>query len=59
MPATWKFCEEKVVLPMLHFKVRRKKKAEEMGITVWKISITDTKEVATAFVIAVADDVKE
>ena len=36
-----------------------KKKAEEMGITDWKISITNTKEVATAFVIAVADDVKE
>ena len=30
-----------------------------MGITDWKISITNTKEVATAFVIAVADDVKE
>ena len=36
-----------------------RKKAEEMGITDWKISITNTKEVATAFVIAVADDVKE
>ena len=36
-----------------------RKKAEEMGITDWKISITNTKEVATAYVIAVADDVKE
>lgn len=36
-----------------------KKKAEEMGITDWKISITNTKEIATAFVIAAADDVKE
>ena len=36
-----------------------RKKAEEMVITDWKISITNTKEVATAFVIAVADDVKE
>ena len=36
-----------------------RKKAEEMGITDWKISITNTKEVATAFVIASANDVKE
>ena len=36
-----------------------RKKAEEMGITDWKISITNTKEVATAFVIAAANDVKE
>lgn len=30
-----------------------KKLAEEMGITDWKISITNTKDVATAFVVAV------
>lgn len=31
-----------------------KKLAEEMGITNWKISITNTKDVATAFVVALS-----
>ena len=57
-------CEEEILrresgAPYVTLYGAARKKAEEMGITDWKISITNTKEVATASVTAVADDVKE
>lgn len=36
-----------------------KEYAEKMGIIEWKISITNTKELATAFVVALGGDVRD